>query len=179
MNLIETGFDGLFIVESNVFKDNRGLFIKTYNETLYKNLDLCIDIKERYYSVSKKNVVRGMHFQIPPSDHVKIVNVIAGQIVDVVLDIRSSSKTYGKYFSMDLSEGDGKSLYIPKGFAHGFRALIDDTIVEYNQTSEYDSSCDKGIRWNSFGFNWEIDNPIISDRDNGFDGFNKSNIIFQ
>jgi dTDP-4-dehydrorhamnose 3,5-epimerase/CDP-3, 6-dideoxy-D-glycero-D-glycero-4-hexulose-5-epimerase len=168
MKKIETSFDGLYIIEGNAFKDVRGLFLKTFNQSIFKNLGLEIDYKERYYSISHKNVIRGMHFQTPPFDHVKIVNVLQGNILDVVVDLRKKSPTYKKYFTIELNDMNGQSLYIPKGFVHGFKALTDHTIVEYNQATEYDKDSDLGIRWDSFGFDWQLSNPIISERDCNF-----------
>jgi len=168
MEKIETGFEGLYLIQGKVFEDNRGLFLKTFNKSAFEELGLETDYKERYYSKSHKNVIRGMHFQIPPFAHVKIVNVIQGAVLDAVVDIRHKSPTFRKYFTVVLSENDGRFLYIPKGFAHGFKSLKDDTIVEYNQTTEYNNDCDCGIRWDSLGFDWELDNPVMSERDMSF-----------
>lgn len=178
MELIKTNFNGLFILQHKVFHDNRGIFVKTYNQEIFKYLNIDLEIKERYYTISNKNVIRGMHFQTPPHDHVKLVTVLNGKILDVILDIRMNSPTYGKYFSIYVEGSDGKTLYIPKGFAHGFKALADDTIVEYNQTTVYAPDCDAGILYNSFGFNWGINEPIISERDNNFESFENFNTPF-
>lgn len=172
MEKIETGFEGLFIIQHKVFKDDRGVFVKTYNQSVYKELGIDLDIKERYFSVSQKDVIRGMHFQTPPADHVKLVSVMQGSILDVVLDLRKISSTYGKYYNIDINANDGKTIFIPKGFAHGFMALEDDTIVEYNQTTEYAPNNDEGIKYNSFGFDWGIQKPIMSSRDLEFKNFN-------
>jgi dTDP-4-dehydrorhamnose 3,5-epimerase/CDP-3, 6-dideoxy-D-glycero-D-glycero-4-hexulose-5-epimerase len=172
MKKIETGFEGFYLIEGNIFNDSRGLFLKTFNQSIFSDLGLETDYKERYYSKSHKNVIRGMHFQTPPFDHVKLVNVLQGAILDVVVDIRKKSPTYKHYFSTELNDKDGRFLYIPKGFAHGFKALTDDTIVEYNQTSEYNKEYDCGILWNSFGFDWQTLNPIISERDSNFQVLN-------
>lgn len=128
-----------------------------------------INFKEFYYSISKKNVIRGMHFQLPPFEHVKLVYVSKGRIKDVVVDIRKQSLTYGKYFSIELDEQSAKYLYISKRFAHGFLSLENGSIVNYAQTSCYSKECDSGILYNSIGFDWSIKNPIISDRDMTFE----------
>ena len=172
MKKIETGFEGLYIIEGNVLKDSRGLFLKTFHQSVFSDLELEIYYSERYYSKSHKNVIRGMHFQIPPFDHVKTVNVLQGIILDVVVDMRKASPTFQQCFSMQLNDSNGRFLYIPKGFAHGFKSLMDNVIVEYNQTTEYNNDCDCGISWNSIGFNWEITNPIISERDSSFPDLN-------
>lgn len=171
MELIKTDFEGLYIIQHKVFTDARGLFVKTYNQEIFKQLNIDIEIKERYYSVSSKNVIRGMHFQTPPEDHIKLVTVINGSILDVVLDLRKSSPTYGLYFKIELNAEAGKTIYIPKGFAHGFLALEDNTIVEYNQTTGYSPNNDSGIRFDSFGFKWETTKPIVSERDLSFETF--------
>jgi dTDP-4-dehydrorhamnose 3,5-epimerase/CDP-3, 6-dideoxy-D-glycero-D-glycero-4-hexulose-5-epimerase len=168
MKKIETGFEGLYIIEGNVFEDIRGMFLKTFDQSIFENLGLETHYKERYYSKSHKNVIRGMHFQISPFDHIKIVNVLQGRILDVVVDIRKKFPTYKKYFTVELDDINGRFLYIPKGFAHGFKTLVDNTIVEYNQTTEYNKGCDSGIRWDSFGFDWQLSNPVISERDSSF-----------
>jgi len=168
MKLITTNFNGLYLIEGNLFTDVRGTFLKTYNKTIFAELGLETDYTERYYSTSHKNVIRGMHFQVPPHDHIKLVSVLNGSILDVVIDIRKDSATYGQFFSIQLNDKSGQFLYIPKGFAHGFKALEDNTIVEYNQTTEYSKECDNGIKWDSFEFDWQTPDPIISDRDKSF-----------
>lgn len=173
MKLINTSFEGLLIIRHKVFSDNRGLFVKTYNQEIFKQLNIDIEIKERYYSVSHKNVIRGMHFQTPPEDHIKLVTVVAGKILDVVLDIRKHSKTFGKSFSIKIDAKEGKTIYIPKGFAHGFLSLEDNTIVEYNQTTGYAPNSDSGIRYDSFDFDWNTAIPVISERDQSFVSFNQ------
>ncbi len=178
MKKIATGFEGLYIIQHLVFQDSRGLFIKSYNKSTFKELGLSLNIVERYFSVSHKNVIRGMHFQTPPNDHIKLVNVMQGAILDVVLDIRKKSVTYGKFFHVELKSTEGKTIYIPKGFAHGFLAMEDNTVVEYNQTTEYSPNSDDGILYNSFGFNWGIDNAIVSKRDISFISFNQFKTIF-
>jgi dTDP-4-dehydrorhamnose 3,5-epimerase len=172
MKKIRTDFSGLYIIQNEVFKDYRGMFVKTYSQTRFRDMDLDININERYFSVSEKDVIRGMHFQTPPTDHIKLVSVLQGSILDVVLDIRKGSLTYGKCFSIEIKAEEGKSIYIPKGFAHGFKALESNTIMQYNQTTEYSPSNDAGIMYNSFGFKWDVQNAILSERDLKFKSFN-------
>ena len=173
MEIVDTNIQGLKILSSKIFKDDRGKFIKIFTKNPFAENGLDINIKEIYYSISHKNVIRGMHFQIPPFDHIKLVHVLAGRIVDVVLDIRKNSPTYGKFFSCELSSNDAKVIIIPKGLAHGFKSMEDNTVVIYMQTSCYSPDHDYGIRYDSFGFDWECDNPIISDRDLKFPKFNE------
>ncbi len=114
-----------------------------------------------------------MHFQLPPHDQAKLVYVPYGKIVDIVLDIRKNSPTYGESLSVKLSRENRKSLYIPSGCAHGFVSLSDNAIVVYMTTTTYQAEYDSGIRWDSFGYNWQIVNPIISKRDQSFIKFSE------
>lgn len=178
MKKITTQFQGLCIIQHKIFSDHRGRFVKTYNKTEFNQLGIDLDMKERYYSTSHKDVIRGMHFQTPPHDHIKLVTVIQGSILDVVLDIRKHSNTYGQCFSIELRAEDGKTIYIPTGFAHGFLSLENNTIVEYNQTTEYAPNNDAGIKYDSFGFEWGIKKSIISERDLSFTTFADSKSPF-
>ena len=165
METIKTDFEGLLILQTVNFQDNRGGFQKLFNYDFFKENGLDTDFKEFYYSVNKKGVRRGMHFQIPPYEHTKVVYVSNGKILDVCVDIRKNSKTYGKCFSIELDDQKAQYLYIPKGFAHGFLSLEDNTIVNYAQTSCYNKECDCGILQDSIDFDWGKDDPIASGRD--------------
>lgn len=172
MELIDTQIEGLYILKTINHLDNRGGFQKLFNKEEFERLGLSVEFSEIYYSINKKNVLRGMHFQIPPHDHIKMVHVSAGRILDVVVDIRKSSKTFGKSFAIELDAISGMYLYIPKGFAHGFLSLENNTIVNYAQTSCYNKEHDCGIAATSFGFNWNVDKPIQSYRDLTFPNLN-------
>lgn len=165
MELIKTPFKGLFVLQTINFTDNRGGFQKLFNEEFFSAHGLECDFKEIYYSVNKKNVIRGMHFQTPPYDHVKMVHVSKGRILDVAVDIRKNSESYGKSFSIELDDQKGQYLYIPKGFAHGFKTIEEGSIVNYAQTSCYNKEHDCGIAQDSIGFDWGLDDPIVSGRD--------------
>ena len=168
MKIINTKIQGLKILEPKIFEDSRGKFIKTFTNDFFQENGLDIDIKETYYSISHKDVIRGMHFQTPPYEHIKLVYVPAGKIIDVVLDIRKNSPTFGGFFSCELSSDNGKVLIIPKGLAHGFKSLEDNTNVTYIQTSCYVPNNDCGIRYDSFKFDWGCISPKLSDRDKSF-----------
>lgn len=168
MEVVETKLKGVYIVKNHVFTDARGTFTKIYNEELFNKFSICTDFKESYYTVSKRGVIRGMHFQIPPYDHNKLVYVPKGKIKDVILDLRKKSKTYKKFITVELSDSNGYSVYIPKGLAHGFNSLVDDTITVYQVSTVYNPNYDSGVRWDSIGMDWEVDKPIISDRDMKF-----------
>lgn len=173
MKIIDTSIEGLKILEPRVFEDTRGKFIKTFNQDFFKQNGLDLELQETYFSISHKDVIRGMHFQTPPYDHVKVVYVPYGKILDVVLDIRKESKTYGEYFSIELTSENAKVLIIPKGLAHGFKSLEDNTNVTYMQTTGYAPNNDEGIHYNSFGFDWECENPQCSQRDLDFKPFDE------
>ena len=165
MEIIKTNFVGLLILQTINFHDNRGSFQKLFNYDFFSENGLDAEFKEFYYSINKKNVRRGMHFQIPPYEHTKVVYVSKGRILDVCVDIRKNSNTYGKCFSIEMNDKLPQYIYIPKGFAHGFLSLEDDSIVNYAQTSCYNKACDCGIRQDSIDFDWGIDKPIVSGRD--------------
>ena len=165
MQMTETYLEGLFVLETVNFQDARGSFQKVFNAGFFEKNGLECDFKEFYYSVNRKNAIRGMHFQLPPHDHAKMVHVSKGRILDVVLDLRKKSATYGKYFTIELDETFGRYLYIPRGMAHGFLSLEDGSIVNYAQTSCYAPEYDCGIDRDSFGFEWPAEKPIVSGRD--------------
>ena len=168
MNLHRTKLKGLFVLETINFKDNRGQFQKLFNFDEFEQLGLNADFREFYYSVSHEGVLRGMHFQLPPHDHEKLVYVSKGKILDVVLDLRKKESTFGAFESFLLDDYSAQYLYIPKGCAHGFLSLEDGSIVNYAQTSCYNKNADSGVLFNSFGMNWGIKDPIISNRDKEF-----------
>lgn len=156
--------------------DSRGLFVKSLNSQNLKELDF--NLHESFFSVSRKDVLRGMHFQLPPFDQNKIIFVSSGKILDVILDLRLDSPTYGHHEVFEISNEANYSLYIPLGLAHGFYSLEDNSIVNYLVSSPYSSDHDKGILYNSFGFNWNCVNPIISKRDLSFPSFNEFKSVF-
>jgi dTDP-4-dehydrorhamnose 3,5-epimerase len=168
MNLIKTDLEGVFIIENFYAEDIRGSFTKTYHESFFLDNKLCTNFKESYFSTSNKDVIRGMHFQLPPHDHEKLVYVVRGEVMDVILDLRKSSKTYGKAIEVSLSDRNHNSIYIPKGLAHGFKAKENKTIMVYNVATTYNKDHDFGIKYDSFDFDWKIETPILSDRDRNF-----------
>ena len=178
MEIIETPFDGLLVLQTVNFQDHRGGFQKLFNFDFFKENGLDCDFKEFYYSVNNKDVVRGMHFQTPPADHTKLVYVSRGRIKDVVVDIRKSSITYGKHYSIELDDQKGQYLYIPKGFAHGFVSLEDGSIVNYAQTSCYSKEHDSGVDAMSIGFDWGVEKPVRSGRDLTFEKLSDFNSPF-
>lgn len=164
MKLITELLPGCLLIEPNKFEDHRGYFVKTYHAGLCAELGIDLDIREEFYSVSHKNVVRGMHFQLPPDAHEKLVYCTRGAVLDVLLDLRRGPG-YGRVASARLSGENGHLLYIPKGIAHGFVALSDETLMLYKTSTVHSPQSDCGIRWDSFGFDWGVDQPVISERD--------------
>lgn len=160
--------NGAYIITLPAFYDDRGSFVKTFHDTTLKENGIDFQLKESYFSFSKKDVIRGMHFQIPPHQHAKIVFCPQGAILDVIIDLRKESATYGQYVATELSADNHKAYYIPEGFAHGFKSLTDDAITYYLVSSEYSQEHDTGIIYNSFGFDWQTAQPIISARDLSF-----------
>jgi len=171
MKLIDTDIHGVYIIEQILNKDYRGSFVKMFQKSFFKEKDLEFNFSESYYTMSKEDVIRGMHFQSPPHDHAKLITVITGTITDVILDLRKSSPTYKKYFEVELSRENRKSIYIPRGCAHGFGVLSKTAITYYLVTSEHMPEHDHGIRYNSFGYDWIIENPIISEKDKNLINF--------
>ncbi|MCH8330333.1 MAG: dTDP-4-dehydrorhamnose 3,5-epimerase [Bacteroidetes bacterium] len=168
MNFREREIQGIYEVDLDLHEDERGTFVKTYHKEEFEAQGLTADFRESFYSMSKKGVIRGMHFQLPPHDHSKVVYAVFGKITDVLVDLRKKSATYGRCISVDLSDKSPKAIYIPRGIGHGFTAISDQAILVYNTTQEHHPDSDTGIRWNSFDFHWPVDEPIISKRDTSF-----------
>ena len=144
--------------------------MKPFHKTSFEQAGLDTNYDESFYSTSVKNVVRGMHFQLPPHDHSKLIYVTSGRLLDVVLDLRKDQPTYGKAISVELSGDNFTAIYLPKGVAHGFAVLEDSTNMVYHTSTMHHPASDRGIRWDSFGFDWPVANPILSQRDTEFPG---------
>ncbi len=167
MRITETELEGLYLIESNVFHDSRGYFFEGYNRNALKDLGLDINIAQTNISQSEANVVRGLHFQKPPMAQGKLIRVLKGAVLDVVVDIRRNSATYGKHLAVELSEKNHKALWVPVGFAHGFKTLEDDTLFYYDCSEVYDKPSEGTILWNdpTLNIHWDIENPILSPKD--------------
>lgn len=168
MKIIETEFQGVYIIENFYQFDIRGNFVKLYNQDAFREMGLDIELREIYYSTSQKDVIRGMHFQLPPYEHDKIVHVIKGNVTDVLVDLRKKSPHFKKVLEIHLTGNKPRSVFIPKGIAHGFKCMENNTVMLYQVTSGYQRSHDTGIAWNSIGYDWNITDPIISERDTNF-----------
>ena len=168
MQVLPTTMDGVKLVETVLAHDNRGDFMKVFHERTFVEHGLHVHFAESYYSTSKKGVIRGMHFQAPPEDHAKLVYVTYGSILDVVLDIRVGSPSYGVFERFEINDKNRRAVFIPSGFAHGFISLIDGSAVTYLQTTMLSSEHEGGILFDSFGCDWGVAEPIMSDRDKLF-----------
>lgn len=168
MKIESTPLQGASVLTLPSFLDDRGTFVKTFHESLLKQSGITFHLKESYFSTSAKDVIRGMHFQTPPFHHSKIVFCPFGGILDVIVDLRQDSPTYGMYFSQELSAENHKAFYIPAGFAHGFKSLTEGAITYYLVSSEYSKEHDTGVRYDSIGFDWQVAHPILSQRDLSF-----------
>ncbi len=173
MQIVAQPLPGTFLVQPKVFRDARGDFVKTFHTGLFRDAGIAFSPVEEFYSTSHRGVVRGMHFQLPPHDHAKLVYCIRGRVIDVLLDLRKQSPTNGHAVSAELSAENRQMFYVPSGVAHGFLSLEDDTVMVYKTSTVHAPSHDAGVRWDSFGFDWglEREEPIISTRDAGFPAF--------
>jgi len=162
MKIISTKFSGLKVIQSKSYKDNRGLFKEDYKKKFLKNKNFVFGCT----SSSKKNVIRGLHLQTKYSQE-KYVSVLKGAIIDVAVDLRKKSKTYGKHYKIILSDANAKSIFIPAGFAHGFLALKKENIIYYTCTNYRSAKHEVGILWNDkdLKIKWPIKNPVISKKD--------------
>ena len=168
MKILQEVLPGCFLLQCKRFEDARGVFVKTYHQELCKGLGIDIEIREEYYSMSRRDVLRGMHFQLPPHAHDKLVYCTLGKVRDVLLDLRKGPG-YGKSASVELCGESGHLLFIPMGVAHGFIVLSQEAMMLYKTSTVHAPHADCGIRWNSFGFEWGVFAPILSVRDQQHD----------
>ena len=173
MKINKTFIEDLLVIEPRLFKDERGFFYESFNKN---NLDKIVNIVfvQDNESKSYKGVVRGLHFQRPPFEQTKLVRCVNGKILDVAVDLRINSKTYGKSFSIELSSENNKQLFVPKGFAHGFQVLSETAIINYKVDNFYNSKSDSGIIWNDkdLSIDWNLDiKPLLSEKDLKLDLF--------
>jgi dTDP-4-dehydrorhamnose 3,5-epimerase len=167
MKLIAQPLPDINIFKPFVFEDTRGTFVKPYHEICLNSHGINMTLREEFFSISGAGVLRGMHFQIPPHAHQKIVYCIAGRVLDVVLDLRRDSPTFMRYASFELSVQNRHVVHIPTGYAHGFLSLEDNSCLIYKTDVVNFPQSDRGLLWNSFGFKWPINEfeAIISQRD--------------
>ena len=178
----KTPLKGLVLLKPNVFEDDRGIFFESYSSPKFNNLiSRNIHFLQDNISISKKNVLRGLHFQKPPMAQGKLVQVIKGSVLDVVVDIRKSSSTYGQHYKVELNDKNRRQLWIPEGFAHGFLTLEEKTVFSYKCTSAYSKDDEMDLLWNdpSLEIDWGITSPMLSDKDEFATSFQNFNSPFQ
>lgn len=159
--------DGLVLVEPVTYSDERGYFLESFKESEFRGAGIAARFVQDNHSMSRKNVIRGLHFQKDPSAQGKLVRVVKGRVWDVAVDIRPMSSTFGKWFGVELSDQNHLMLYVPPGFAHGFASLSEEVHLLYKCTLEYDPALDAGFRWDDpdAAVSWPVEDPILSRKD--------------
>ena len=180
MNFEKTEIEGVVIITPDVYRDDRGLFMETFHRDVFEKNGLPTHFVQDNRSISKKHVLRGLHFQKPPYAQGKLVNVVRGAALDVAVDLRKNSPTYGKWKSVLLSEDNRLIFWIPEGFAHGFVALEENTVFQYKCTNIYHKESEGSIRWDDpdLNINWGVTHPILSEKDANAPLFNEINISY-
>lgn len=174
MRIEATDFPGLYLVRPKVFADNRGFFMETFSAKAFQAAGVDVTfVQDNHARSESKGVLRGLHFQAPPSAQSKLVRVSSGSVLDVVVDIRKGSPTFGKHFAVELSAENKVQLFIPKGFAHAYLTLEAGTEFQYKVDAFYDPERDAGIYWNDpdLGIEWPVSEPILSEKDKGLQSF--------
>ncbi len=172
MEFSELKIPGCYIITPLCHEDTRGRFFKTYHDPYYKAHGLPSSFKEEFVSISQRNVLRGMHFQLPPAAQNKLVYCLKGSVLDGFVDLRKGSPTYKQNLTVTLSSKNQKILFLPKGMAHGFFTLSREAIMVYKTSTVHSPQYDTGISWQRCGIDWPSENPILSDRDRTFPDLN-------
>ena len=181
MKIHKTEFPGLLIIEPDVFGDQRGYFFESYNKQKFEANELHLNFVQDNFSKSKKGTIRGLHFQIEPYAQGKLCQVIKGEVLDVAVDLRKNSPTYGKHFPIILSEENHLQLWIPIGFAHGFSVLSDEAIFHYKCTNFYNKESERILRYDDadLAIDWKVENPIVSEKDRNGSLFSELPVYFE
>jgi dTDP-4-dehydrorhamnose 3,5-epimerase len=177
--VLRTGVFGCYELLPPSSADTRGRFVKTFHSPAFAEAGMATVFAEEYYTVSNQGVLRGLHFQTPPHDHVKVVYCLAGAVMDVVLDLRVGSPTYGSHAVFDLSARRANVIYVPRGVAHGFYVTEGPAILQYKVTSTHAPDHDSGILWSSVPVSWPDSNPLLSARDMAFEVFQRFSSPFK
>ena len=166
MKVTTCDLQGLLIIEPDVFGDNRGYFMESWNRQRYRDAGVDFDFVQDNFSLSRRGTLRGLHFQNPLAQG-KLVSVLQGEVFDVGVDIRRSSPTFGRWFGMTLSAENKRQFFLPPGFAHGFLVLSEMALFHYKCTDYYSPKDERGFRWDDpeVGIRWPVENPTLSDRD--------------
>ena len=180
MEVQDTAIEGLKIIKPRVFPDGRGHFFESWSKRKFEDAGLHLDFVQDNQSLSEKGVLRGLHFQEPPFAQGKLVRVIKGKALDVAVDIRKDSPTYGQHVKVVLSEEEANQFWVPPGFAHGFLTLEDNTIFAYKCTNFYNKESENGLMWNDpdLGIDWGIETAQLSDKDKIYKPFREFESLF-
>lgn len=169
MNVIKTNIEGVYILEPRIFKDERGYFFESFSQRLFEEKVAKTVFVQDNESKSRYGVLRGLHFQLPPYEQAKLVRVVSGKVLDVAVDIRPQSPTFGQHVSVELSDENKRQLFIPRGFAHGFAVLSETAVFQYKCDNYYAPDYEGGILWSdpSLGIDWKLPEKdiILSDKD--------------
>ena len=167
MKVFKTEIEGLLIIEPEIFEDDRGYFFESFNEQKYAEIGMTEKFMQDNQSCSQKGTIRGLHYQVGEFAQGKLVRVVSGRVIDYAVDIRFGSPTFGKYVAVELSVENHKQFWIPAGFAHGFEALEDNTVLQYKCTNFYSKQHERGIIYNDpeIAVDWKAQNPIVSVKD--------------
>jgi len=167
VKITESKIKGILIIELDIFKDSRGYFVETFSLKRYKDCGINLDFVQDNISVSKKGTLRGLHYQVSPKAQSKLCHVIKGRVIDVAVDLRFGSPTFGQHLALELSEANHTQVFIPAGFAHGFAVLSDEAVFQYKCSEFYSKEHERAIRFDDpdLKINWSIENPIVSDKD--------------
>jgi dTDP-4-dehydrorhamnose 3,5-epimerase len=177
-----TEIDGLILFKPEAYGDKRGVFMETYNKKEFdRRIDAKINFVQDNLSVSKKGVLRGLHLQKPPFDQGKFIQVLKGSVLDVVIDLRKTSSTYGQHYKIEINDKNRYQLWIPRGFAHGFLAKEENTIFSYKCDNPYSKDHEMSLLWNDkdLGIDWGIKNPLVSQKDMLAESFKNFNSPFK
>lgn len=168
-----TPINGLFIIETKVFEDERGFFMESYSKRAFSLAGINEEFVQENHSRSQKGVLRGLHFQNMDAPMTKLVRCTQGRVFDVAVDLRASSQTYGQWFGLELSSENKKMLYIPVGFAHGFQTVSETAEVQYKQTNYYEPTTEGSVIWNDLELNipWPLPNAVLSEKDQAAPSF--------
>jgi dTDP-4-dehydrorhamnose 3,5-epimerase len=169
MKILQTDLEDVLVVEPVVYSDDRGFFLETYHKAKYREMGIPVEFVQDNLSFSHKGILRGLHFQ-HPHGQAKLVQVLAGHVYDVAVDVRRKSINFGKWVGIHLSDVNKRQVYIPEGFAHGFCVLSDTVLFYYKCSDLYDPGCERGVRWDDpdLSIDWPVREPILSEKDAGY-----------
>lgn len=177
MRFQETGFEGLWLIEPVVYGDSRGHFLELFRSEIFDSRRSGTRFVQDNFSRSAKGVLRGLHYQAGQAAQQKLISVVSGEILDVAVDLRKDSGTFGRSYAVRLDSHEHRMLWIPEGFAHGFSVLSAEAGVHYKCSNYYNPDMERGVRWNDpeLGIDWQVDEPIVSEKDSGLPWFSELN----